>query len=291
MAIDLTQFKRSHCCQGTATAAEITETLKQIRQFDAKSEGSRRLMRWMMLFSFLLIIAGVGGGIALTNPILFFVALGAGIVFVLLIIVHTSTGKNDLPNRRYELLEDVIGVVRRDMPKDAPLNVSLDLAPPHAKRKKTRQDKVKDWNVTYYDDPWLKLSGKFADGTDFEIAMLERYQARKKWARSRSGKSKLKTKSKSATLTSVNIYPKQKKYANLSQVANQIRAHVQLPQWSRVKKAEVDSKSLKLTSVTTVAWSVKRTDPKTEFDGKHLVVLSLLSLYQVLNVSKSLPTA
>ena len=51
MAIDLTQFKRSHCCQGTATAGEITETLKQIRQFDAKSENSRRLMRWMMLFS------------------------------------------------------------------------------------------------------------------------------------------------------------------------------------------------------------------------------------------------
>jgi hypothetical protein len=291
MALDLAQFKRTLCCQGQATAGEVAAAVQEIRAFDAQAEQRGRMFRWTML------LAGLGtiASFLFLTPVAPAAAVPAaavcGCVLIGAIIVWSQNRRFDLANRRYELLEELARLLGRDMPQGAPLTVSLDLAPPNDARKKTGEGTVRDWKVTHFADPWLKLSGRLADGTAFNIALVERYQARKKWARSRSGKSKLKSKTKIATLATISLFPKQKRYGNHEQLADRMPQFIRVPAWARVKKVSANAGALRLTTITGENWAVGKANPKQPCDGAELLVLMLLSLYQVLHASKSLRAA
>lgn len=289
MPFDIVQFKRALVYDGQVSPAELKASLQEIREIDSGSERVKRMTAWIMILS---VLAGIGlwVGFIVTKqkiPGLVLAALGCGLVFVIAMFYRLMKGKYDLPNRRYELVHDLAGMLGRDMAKDAAFDLKLDLARANDSRKKTGQDKVGLWDVTYYQDPWLSLSGRLVDGTAFEISMLDRVQMRKRWARSSSGKNKLKTKSKSATLASVNLFPKQKKYSNLPQVVDRTPLMLKLPRWCQVKKLTANPERLMVTTVTSEEWSVRRCDPKTQYCGTEAVTTMLLSLYQVLHTSKA----
>ena len=285
MSVDLAQFKRKFVYQGNATLQEIDSAMDQLREFDRSVEQTNRFVNWLTGLSFL---AGIGCvvGAFLGQSWLVPIAVGAGVVFAVGMIYGAMSSKYDLQNRRYQLLQIVISLLSRDMPKDARFDVTLDLAPPNEKRKKVGSSQVGEWKVTHYHDPWLKLRGRLVDGTKFDIVMAERFQARKKWKRSRSGKSKLKTKSKSATVASVSLVPKQKNYRRLADVAPQANDFLSLPYWVNVKKISATPERLSVVTSTTEDWTIRRHDPKSQFDGSDIVVTMLLSLFQVLHESR-----
>lgn len=288
MAVDMSQFKSELIYRDRASSAQILESIDTIRKFDRSHERLRSIFGYTMGISFLVALICIGCafvGIVKLIP----VAVGSGTVFVVSMIISSMNNKHDLPNRRYELLREVVDLLSRDMPKDSTFELVLDLAPANVKRKKVRQEKVGDWDVTYFEDPWLQLAGRLVDGTSFEIQLTDRTQARKKWARSRSGKSKLKTKSKSATLTNVSLFPKQKKYTNLANVVGRTRTMLRLPNWVQIKKVVTEEEKLSVAAITSEEWTVRSHDPNLKFNGTEVVVASLLSLYQVLHTSKAMP--
>ena len=285
MSVDLAQFKQKLIYQGNASLQELDSAINQLCEFDRSVEKTNRIVNWITGLSFL---AGIGCLVGAFFELTWLVpfAVAAGVVFVVGLIYGSMSSKYDLQNRRYQLLQIVISLLSRDMPKDARFDVTLDLAPPNEKRKKVRSSQVGEWNVTHYHDPWLKLRGRLVDGTKFDIVMAERFQARKKWKRSRSGKSKLKTKSKSATVASVSLVPKQRNFRRLTEVAPQANEFLSLPYWVNVKKVSATPDRLSVVTSTTEDWTIRGHDPKSEFDGSDIVVTMLLSLYQVLHESR-----
>ena len=278
MSLDLSRFKRDLIYTDQASAAEIRSSIDEIRQFDRQAELFLRTLKTVMI---------VAGLCTLISLCAFFpLAVFPGVVLALCALIYFLKKKLDLSNRRYELAMEVVNALGRDMPKEGQIKLKMDLTAPSGSHKKTETEKVRGWDVTYFEDPWLRLEGRFSDGTGYDISMLDRFQSRTKWARSRSGKSKKKSKTKSATVTSVKLFPKQKKYANLDQVTDQTNQLLKLPTWVKVKKVNAESDVLAVTTITSENWSVRRSDPNTKFDGPEIVFTSLLSLYQVLHASK-----
>jgi hypothetical protein len=289
MPVDLAQFKRGLIYQDQASSASVSESLKQIREFDHGSEGVNRYVSLAIGFAF---VIGLISGICILIMGLIFllpVPIVCGVVAVAAIIYGQLIRKYDLQNRRYELVQELTGMLSRDMAKDAVFDLILDLAPPNESRKQTAKDKVNGWDVTYFVDPWLKLGGRFLDGTAFEIAMIDRVQDRRKWTRTPRGKSKHKSKTKTATIASVSLFPKQKKYSNLGQVTDRTPQLLKLPNWVRVKKVSADAEKLMVAVSTSEEWAVRKNDSNVEYDGTEVVITMLLSLYQVLNTAKALP--
>ena len=278
MSFDFNQFKRDLIYADQASIAEIRSSINEIREFDRKTES---------LLKFLKTVMSIAGLCTVFSLCAFFpLAVIPGCVLAICVVIYFQKKKLDLSNRRYELTMDVVNALSRDMPKEGQIKLKMDLTAPGGSHKKTESEKVQGWDVTYYEDPWLRLEGRFTDGTAYDISMNDRFQSRTKWARSSSGKSKKKSKTKSATVTSVKLFPKQTKYANLAKVTAQTNQLLKVPTWVKVKKVTSEPDALGVTTITSENWSVRRSDPETRFDGPEIVYTSLLSLYQVLHASK-----
>ncbi|MEI8019709.1 MAG: hypothetical protein WCH39_16005 [Schlesneria sp.] len=278
MSFDFNQFKRDLIYTDQASVADIRTSINEIREFDRKTES---------LLTFLITVMTVAGLCTLFSLFAFFpLAVIPGSVLAICAVFYFQKKKQDLLNRRYELTMDVVNALSRDMPKEGQIKLKMDLTAPDCTDKKTASEKVYGWDVTYFEDPWLRLEGRFTDGTAYDISMNDRFQSRTKWARSSSGKSKKKSKTKLATVTSVKLFPKQKKYVSLAKVTAQTNQLLKLPTWVRIKKVSAEPDLLAVTTVTSEKWSVRRSDPTTTFDGPEIIYTSLLSLYQVLHESK-----
>ncbi|MFN0051233.1 MAG: hypothetical protein ACKV0T_03525, partial [Planctomycetales bacterium] len=193
MAAGLARFKSTLVYEAEAPAEQVLVDLQEIREFDQQSEA--RLRIWKILTLVSVLIVGPGSCLGVSQALgprysqgIFFTCLTVGgIGLITGIVLWVRGARLDLANRRYELCAELMRLLGRDMAKDAPLSVALDLARPNERRKKSDVGQVRDWKVTYFQDPWLRLRGKFADGTTFQITMIEKFQARSKWTRSRSG--------------------------------------------------------------------------------------------------------
>ena len=288
MAGELERFNSTLVYEAQAPAEQLQADLQQIREFDKRAEEKTRRYKYItfgsLLFgigSFVLVIAlNKVGLLALVGVAVFGLITG--------IVLWVRGAKFNLANRRYELFGELARLLGRDMAKDAALTVALDMTPPNDARKKVNEGQAGDWKVKYFVDPWLKLGGRFADGTSFQITLIEKFQARGKWKRSRSGKNKYKTKTKSSTQAAVRLFPKLKRYENLPQVTDKAASLLRLPEWVTVKNMDATADELSLTACTTEAWSVRRHDPKTTHDGVEMVATMLLSLYQVLHSANAL---
>ena len=211
--------------------------------------------------------------------------------FVVCIIIYWRHRKFDLPNRRYELLDGVLRLLERDSSSNDSVSVRLDLQKPDHKTKRSREGKVGPWDVVYFLDPWLDLSGRFLDGTSYHLQGLEKFQNRRKSYRSRSGKRKSKSKSKSALQVTLSLKPKAKKYAEPETISATLKDTVQLPGWCDQKSVGVHKDRLLLTAQTNAEWHGKPLPPQPEGNtpasGPHLVAMMFLSLYQALNQSQT----
>jgi hypothetical protein len=295
MAGGLAQFKSTLVYEALGSATALLADLEQIREFDRQSEVRLRMWKILTAVSTLVLVGGTAlalagafgpkpGGNILGACVLF-----GGLGLVTGIVLWVRGARLDLADRRYELFGELTRLLSHDMEKDGQIAVALDLARTNDRRKKTGTGKVRDWNVDYYQDPWLRLRGRFLDGTKFQITIIEKLQARSKWKRSRSGKNKYKSKKKSSTLASVLLLPRAKRYQHLGKASYEARRLVRLPPWAQVKNLTAGEAELALTASTSQEWSVRRRDPLTTCDGVEWLGTMLLSLYQVLHMSKSGP--
>ncbi|MFM9965191.1 MAG: hypothetical protein ACKV2Q_28670 [Planctomycetaceae bacterium] len=289
MPLDLAQFQKTLIYQHSGTISEICADLLELSQFDALHERLRSRWGWsaLALVPIGLVSAFVSSPLNHASmPALVWlgVCFAAIVVCVVQWIRHRRA---DLANRRYELANEVLRLLERDSSKEATINLRLDLRSPNHASKKQRDGTIGVWKVKYFVDPWLDLSGRFLDGTSYRLIGVEKFQARKKSYRSRSGKYKSKSKTKSSTQVTLSLKPSAKRYAEIEQIGTKLDAAVQLPNWASSRSVGAANGRVFLTTMTKSDWSGQPRSPKsTGNSGPHLVAMMFLSLYQALNQSR-----
>jgi hypothetical protein len=273
------QLSKTRRFQGRVSVSELNASIEQLQQLDKQSEKSKKQgCLWMGLTipaTFLLVV----GATALDLPVAVIpiVMVGTG-TLIWGGITAFKASKTDFEDRRYELLAQMANRLKIDMASDALFDVQLDLEAVNAKRKFVRKGVAGTWKVKFYEDTWLTLGGQFVDGTRFSISMIEKHQDRHKTKRSRSGKMKSKSKTKASSLAVVSLKPKEKRYPHAGALGAQARGAVQLPRLAQLKDLSASENVLTLKAVTQLTW--------TAHDGTTLLSKMLLSLYQVLNLSR-----
>ena len=298
MPADLGRFKETLVYSRRATVPELLEDLAAIRAFDLEHEKAQRF--WGQFGCLGAVLAGVSLVAVVATlessrmPALFIVpilllagAITAGVTW-------SRHRKQNLENRRYELLERILGFLRRDSRPDGAIHVDLDLRPANDPKKHLRDGKVGPWKVKYYADRWLRVSGRLLDGTTYHLSAMDKRQDRHKTYRSRSGKMKSKSKTKSATQLTLSLKVKTRRFPGLAGRAADAKGAVQLPPWASLKAVRVaapagsDKSSLMLSSVTTAPWTAPEPGSKPPpQDAVRWFAMSFLSLYQVLGSARA----
>lgn len=291
MSQALHQFEKTLIYDNTATAAEITQDLVSIHELDKSMEKSAK--RFGCIGGLLVVSTVAAVPLGISQPVFGIIwamlTVGGGIT---LLIKAYFAHKQDVEDRRYELVRTIIDLLSRDTAPDTQFKVNLSLRPADRKANFQTKGKIGHWNYKLYHDGWLHLEVKLLDGTACRIQLTERRQKRHRWKRSRSGKSKLKTKEKSALEAAIRLKPKTEKYTKLSELGADARGAVQLPEWAMAKGLTVEDGGLMIKAATKTEWDApKEGDRGTGPHGVHLVAMMLLSLYQVLNLSRAITKA
>lgn len=291
MGQSVERLKPNLVYEGEATADELQQDLARLRELDKTSESRKRVGCFVMVVGLLTAIGGVVSTAeqpTMSTASMIVIVVGL-VILVGGIVGRVTSGRGDLPDVRYELLHRLLELLRRDMAANAPLQVQLDFSSPAASKKFTKKGSVGSWDVKYYDDPWLRLQGRFVDGTSYMLQLTERTQKRSKWKTSSSGKSKHKTKTKSATVAALSLKVKPRKYPQLGLQRSRAKSLVTLPAWCEVKRLQVEDAGMLLKVGTKGAWDVAKPDKpldKTKNDGVEMIAAMFMGLYSVLDQSR-----
>jgi len=290
VSLIIDQFKRSKRYQRAAAAEKIVADVGTLRRWDLDAEARRaKFGRY----------CGGAAAAALVCFILSFVLPGfvmvtapLALIFVSLALVagvkYFAAKKQDVENRRYELVSKILSLVGADIDPDAAVTVQLDLSPTEQSSKLESKGERGRWKVKYYVDPWLSVEGRFLDGTRFRLALTEYFQRRTRWAQSRSGKMKRKSKSKTATRATLQLKVKPSKYPGLDKVAGSAQGAVQLPEQATLRGVSGDATGLVLKAGMPLGWTAPPPgEPDQDHGGARTVAMMFMSLYQVLNLTKA----
>lgn len=295
------EFAESLQYRVRSPADRVLSDIDFLKKFDLVQQSKAKSWKQKAIYGVVggligLVLVVIGINVAAPLAALGAVAAIVGLGFAIFAGVQaSSSGKLDLENRRYGLLEGVVRLVAADVGGDAPLGVSLDFRDQTHADKLQRKGKVGHWNAEFYVDRWLDLQGRFVDGTKFSVAMIEKHQKRHRKKRSRSGKIKHKSKTKHATEAIVSLKIKGKRYPQLTGQAKQVNQYIQLPPKATLKSIRVEGEQLVLRSTCEVPWSLKsmgqdgfaeRVRRGSKLDGVNWIAMMLLSLYALLNESK-----
>lgn len=281
MAIDLKTLREQPIYQASSTAEVLLVKLRSLSQVDAEVEQQLRkanTLLWVgiavIFLSFFLFVLGIG---FFTLPLGIGLAVWGG-------ISRQRLGKINIPNYRYELMAQVLEMLRRDMAPQQKVDLKLVLTPvdrPEKKIDTIPHPSRTRFQIDRHEDPWLELSSEFLDGTRFTLSAIELFQSHHGWKRSRSGKQKHKRKPKpKGQLFSLTLAFSRRKYGAVTVLSEEIAGAVQLPPTARLKG--VDSRDNKLTLRIKTAQAIPVNDLYQS------VSLMFLSLYQVLNLSREL---
>lgn len=278
------QLSKSRRFQGQLTTQQLTSSLADLEDLDKTSEKKKTTGSLLIFGGIVLLVVGVVVAFGVEMPMLGGACAIAGIGIVIWgIIIRSAAGRTDFEDRRYQLLGQLTRLLSADMDPDATIDVQLDLDKVNAGNKLVRKGKAGPWNVKFYEDTWLSLRGQLLDGTRFTVSLTEKHQDRSRTKRSASGKLKHKSKTKSGVLAIVSLKPKEKRYPNAGQLGAQARGAVQLPQMVELKDLSTRDNVLTLKAASKTGWTVE--------SGVQLLSQMLLSLYQVLNLSRQIDKA
>lgn len=291
MPVNINALRKELVYETEASPAQIRADVDRIRVMDKVQE--RKESRWSFgCAGFLVAAVGAFVWAAATDggvTAAWFALGGCVAVAIFCGIMSSLAGAANADDKRYELLQAVLGLLEVDVRPEVPVSVRLDLRKPNDKSKYTESGEVRGWNVKYFVDPWLQMRGKLADGTSFKVVVTERFQERTRWKRSRSGKMKRKSKTKSATRFDVQLKPKTKRYKKLDELGESARGAVQLPPSVALKGMAIEEGGVVLKAITKAPWDIPTPEEPVEGqDGAQIVAMMLLSLYQVLNLSRAL---
>lgn len=292
MAVD--KFSQERVYRTQAPGAQVLAELDNLRGLDARHEQRES---WA---------SRVGCGSFIGAVVLFFVvglngrwedpSLEAAALWSILLLVVTGIvayvlrsrfARFNLENRRYELATRLVEMVQADTAPQEPLTLEMDLEPTTHPRKFTGEGKTRaGWNVKFHADRWLSLQARLLDGTRLHVEVTERTDVRSRSKISASGKLKTKRKILSDMLIRVRLQVKPEKYPHLGRLGARAREAVRLPRGSSLKSLSVQEDRLDITSYVDGPWDVKH--DTYQVNAVHLLALTLLSLYQLLNLSRAL---
>ncbi len=294
MAFDPAEFKKTLKYEGVMSPDEIVGDIDAIQQLDKDAEARRstsgKIGGGSLVLGFVgLLITGATLDSNSDNaPMMFLVCFGLLGVGAAALIYRATQGKFDTQDRRYLLLERLLPLLGADLPPNAKLRVRMDLSSPSEGNKAAGEGEARGWKVKYFEDPWLALSGQFLDGTKFTLEATEKFQKRSKWKTSASGKMKHKSKTKSATLLSLRLAVKEKRYPALARVSDKLESAVQLPKQAMLKRVDASATGLALKVLIKSQWDCPaHGEPPNGVDGRQLVASLFMSAYQVLNLAKA----
>ena len=292
MTLNVASFRNTFLYQSEVAAAAVLADLDRIRDLDVATE---RLQSKWLLTTVASALVGVVLTITLAASDYGSAAAIVGLVAVAWFVFSLSTylrhRRSNVDNRRYELAAKLLGLLRVDMARDQAVGVKLDLRRADHKDKFRSKGQAGSWQVSYYRDPWLRLSGQFQDGTSFELVKTELLQKRSKWHTSRSGKRKHKSKTKHGFEAHLRLRFKPAKYRHMAALQADAAQAVQLPPGVELKRLRHTDRELGLRVVGKGPWSVvprKGTVLGTGCDGTNMLSLLFLSLFQILNLSKAI---
>ena len=280
MAIDGTQVRKAGRYQVSADHDEIIRDMLVIAALDGKAEKKIKIGLIIGIIGVALTIFGIylaaqPGGTAVVLIIGFIAAIG-GFVFMGL-----NRGDN-IEDRRYQLLNNLLPLLATDIDTGG-FTVDLDITSPTKGSKFTHKGTRGHWNVKFFRDPWLTLSGRLMDGTRFQLVVADLVQKRSRWKTSRSGKRKHKTKTKRGSEFHLQLRYKPERYGAVDQIGEDAAGALQLPPGMSVKRLDCagDHFSLRV--------GYKGTEWTGEPDsGPHMVAMLFLGAYQVLNLGRKM---
>jgi hypothetical protein len=297
MAIDIDRFREDLIYRVQAPLAAVLEDLEFLRGFDRDIEAQHQ--KWYTRGQ-----AGVIGGGITAAALLFIFAptmlLGLAGVGAGMYCHYRALGfhRLNLPDRRYELLTQVLTRLQPDIASAEPVTVRLDFQPSVSPAKRVKEHKVGVWDATDYVDPWLSLRVRLKDGTHLLLSMAERVQQRERYKRSASGKQKKKQKSKGSALIQVRLRVKPERHPRLEGLGPRAWRAAKLPRGAALARLRVARDGLSMRARLPLEWrsgavtgrDVPRTpaDEALRVDASRTVLMMLLSLYQVLNYSTAL---
>lgn len=286
---------RSHTYGARATARQIQDDIRQLRELDKQAEKLQARWLAITIAGGLLVIGGwiVGIVTEFANPWIFGSMLLPGLaVLVSGVVMYLWQSRGNYDDKRYDMLHAILDLLGRDTSASELLNVQLDLRKPNDPRKFLRNGRAGPWKVRHFTDPWLQLHGRLLDGTVYRFRIVTHFQQRDRWKTNRRGKWKHKTKTKSATTWELRLRAKREKHPNIDQLTQDIAGAVQLPPWVMLKSVAAAGNSLVLKASAKTDWSVPMEQGRRPArDGLATVAMMFLSLYQVLNLSRRITKA
>lgn len=296
MSLNAAQFQKSLIYECADALGSVREDMQLVRDLDNESERLQAKWRNIAIVAFLggfgVLLWGAGSGD--TEGFAIGAAALLGALFVYSLVTYFRVKRTNVDNRRYELVSKLVGLVGVDLDRSQPLATRIDFRAVNAKDKFVRKGKAGTWNVRYFSDPWLRLSGRLLDGTSFDLVQTELLQMRSKTKRSASGKMKHKSKKKAGFELELRLRFKPSKYRHMATLKVDAEQAVQLPPPVEMKRMRYTDREIGLRVACKGGWSVN--DPGGDSskalgsgtDAEQVAAMMFLSLYQVLNLSKAI---
>lgn len=193
--------------------------------------------------------------------------------------------------QRRLLLATVLQRFQVDLLSDAPVDVTLDLTLPvdPGKRLRTENLEGKSGAGTREDfvDPWLSLQGRFADGTQLHLSVVDQVRVVERM-KTMPLKTRTRRKRSGVSRMTVALRVKPERHPGLATMTGLARNAVKLPPGARVKRVRVAEDRVELRVLMNEGWVARaRSADARGVDASRTVTMMLLSLYQVLNHSCS----
>lgn len=298
MAVDLEQLSRERIYRTQAPCTRVLADMQQLREVDAIKEKKEAVTYLVGCGSLVLgAFAGFFGLVTLgasdLGSVLLLGALLLIVVGIIAFVMRSRHAKLDLENRRYELVSRLVKMLQADTAPQAPVTLEIDLRDGTHPAKFFGEGKTPSgWQAKSYIDRWLSLQSRLVDGTHLRLEMIERTDKRTRTRRGSSGRTKLKSRTVSDALVRVRLQVKTEKYQHLGRLGARARDAVRLPAGARLKSFSVEPDRVDLTVLITDPWGVENTPPHEntlqKVNAVQVVAMSLLSLYQVLNLSRAI---
>ncbi len=292
VAFDFDRFRFERVYRTTAPVPVVMADLGGLRSFDA--EMALRQKAWSLrahICGYSALAAGIGAFFLLSTDFSGLAFLLVAVLFVAMLVCNGISSrflKLDLQNRRYELVARLLQRLRKDIAPDEPVTVELDFRPTTDKENLADRGSAGEWKTESFVQRWLTLQVRLMDGTHLRLGMEERLQLRRRTRINPRGKYKTKNKQKGTALLHVQLRVKPEHHPHLARLEARARQAVRLPEYVSLVKLEVAEDRLSLRSGLPLDWEAADRVSPVSCDAPKAAVMSLLSLYQVLNYSTAL---
>jgi uncharacterized integral membrane protein len=289
MSTALLHYQQTLVYEGNTTLARLREDLGSLQNLDLRAERLRRQWFWTNLAVGAVLLVAVF--IAISNDEVPRSLLGGllGIPATLLVIGlirHATVKRLDVENRRYQLAEELMRLLSRDMEKDAAFFIRMDLLPPTHEAKERKRAEVNGWNVTSYTDPWLTLRGRLLDGSRFSLTVRDHLELRKRWKRTSRGKHKLKTKKFEGLSAYLKVRPDPERLEPLRALGDAL-PKPRLPRGTEVEGLRVEEDAVVLELYLPGHWVPGRENLEADVSALDLLAAAFLGVYRLFDAPRA----